>query len=132
MPGLERPKILLVDDDPLVLDLLQTVLDEGEFEVIAAGDAASAMEVLQQDGGGLAGLVTDVDLGAGLSGWDLAREARGRRPSAAIVYTTGANGHEWEAKGVPGSVLLTKPFPPVQSVVALLSQLNQDGLRQAG
>jgi hypothetical protein len=37
---------------------------------------------------------------------------------------TGAAAEEWPSKGVPNSILLTKPFPPAQLVTAVSQLLN--------
>ena len=37
---------------------------------------------------------------------------------------TGADGHEWASKGVPHSLLMTKPFAPAQAVTAVSHLLN--------
>jgi len=67
-------------------------------------------------------LVTDVDLGGRLSGWDIARAIRETNPAFPIVYITGAAADEWISQAVPNSVLVQKPFRPRQIVTAI-SQL---------
>jgi len=41
-----------------------------------------------------------------------------------IVYMTGDSADEWPSKGVPNSILLTKPFAPAQLVTAVSQLLN--------
>jgi two-component system cell cycle response regulator CpdR len=41
-----------------------------------------------------------------------------------VIYMTGTHGEDWASKGVPNSVLLTKPFAPAQLVTALSNLLN--------
>jgi hypothetical protein len=40
---------------------------------------------------------------------------------------TGTHGEDWASKGVPNSVLLTKPFAPAQLVTAISNLLNEAG-----
>jgi CheY-like chemotaxis protein len=68
-------------------------------------------------------LVTDIHL-AKPDGWDVARAAREIDPAFPIVYMTGAAADEWGSKGVPNSVLISKPFAPVQLVTAVSHLLN--------
>lgn len=69
-------------------------------------------------------MITDVNLGGILTGWDVARNARERFPSLPVVYVTGDSSHEWAAHGVPNSVLISKPFVAAQIVSAVAGLLN--------
>lgn len=66
-----------------------------------------------------AALVTDIDLGDNSSGWEVARRARELFPDLPVVYVSGGSAHEWASRGVPGSVMLTKPFALAHLVVAV-------------
>ena len=70
-------------------------------------------------------LVTDINLNSGMDGWEIARRAREMKPDFPIVYMTGAAAHEWTSQGVPGSILLEKPFAPAQVVTAVSQLLNK-------
>jgi CheY-like chemotaxis protein len=70
-------------------------------------------------------LVTDINLSGTIDGWEIARVAREVDPSFPIVYMTGAAADDWASKGVPDSVLLTKPFAPAQLVTAVSQLLNK-------
>jgi DNA-binding LytR/AlgR family response regulator len=76
------------------------------------------------DSGAIRALVTDIDLGGKVSGWNLARRARELNPNLAIVYMTGASGDPWAASGAPNSILVTKPFAPAQIVTAVSQLFN--------
>jgi DNA-binding response OmpR family regulator len=52
------------------------------------------------------------------------RAAREINATFPIVYMTGAAADEWASKGVPNSVLLSKPFAPAQLVTAVSQLLN--------
>lgn len=118
--------ILVIDDEVLILDLIQTALEDGGYTVRGVMTANEAIALLETDRArDLDGLVTDVNLEGRLTGWDVAVRARELRPDLPVVYVTGDSGHEWEARGVPGSVLIHKPFAPAQIVVALATLANQ-------
>jgi hypothetical protein len=48
-------------------------------------------------------------------------------PEMAVIYMTGDSGADWASKGVPKSVLVTKPFAPAQIVAAIAQLLNATG-----
>ena len=118
------PQVLLVEDEPLIRDLLQGALEDGGFEVAYANNGDGAIDVLQRRPGEFAGVVTDVALGGGMTGWDVGHAARRISPVIAVVYMSGASSHQWESEGVPGSTMLMKPFAPAQLLVALATQIN--------
>jgi DNA-binding response OmpR family regulator len=55
-------------------------------------------------------LVTDISLGDGPDGWQVARRARARSAEMPVIYMTGGRGDEWRPQHVPMGVLLLKPF----------------------
>lgn len=121
------PQVLLVEDELLIRDLLQSALEDAGFEVAYANSGDAAIDLLQRAVGKLVGVVTDINLGSETNGWDVARAARRADPRIAVIYMSGGSAHEWAAEGAPGSAILTKPFAPAQLVVALATQLNNMG-----
>jgi DNA-binding NtrC family response regulator len=102
-------RVLLIDDDALVrLTLLDTLAAEG-IEVDGLANAEDALVLL---GAGQVPevLVADIDLGAGLSGLDLAGLALERHPTVEVVLISGTS----PAPGVLGrrGRFLCKPFAP--------------------
>jgi DNA-binding response OmpR family regulator len=120
----DLPCVLIVDDEPLIMELLQGALDDAGFDTILAADVDEAFALLETNGSRLVGVVTDINLGSAVGGWDVGRRAREQNAEVAVVYCSGASVHEWATKGVPKSVVLTKPFAPAQVVVALVNQIN--------
>lgn len=122
-----RPRILLVDDEAAILDLLEAVLTDAGFAVDRAADGVGALEILRAEFAELRGLITDVRLPGPVDGWELARNARALEPGLAVVYVTGDSEISWAASGVPGSLLVAKPFAPAQVVTAIASLLTVGG-----
>ena len=119
-------RILLVEDDPLVILTVEDALKDGGFVVFTAADGASAVRLLEASDADYRALVTDVNLSpGGLTGWDVARRARELRSDVPVVYTTGEAADDWTAMGVPNSVLVPKPFAPAQIITAVSQLLNQ-------
>jgi DNA-binding response OmpR family regulator len=117
--------VFVVEDEPLIQDMLQAPLKDGGYEVATAASGEEAVSMLEKQGSTFQALITDVNLGRDkLSGWDVAKRARELNPSVAVIYMTGDSGHDWAANGVPNSVLLLKPFAPAQVVTAVSQLLN--------
>lgn len=118
------PVILVAEDDQLVQDVVEQALTEGGFEIAIKSTGEEAITLLRDNQTEYRALVTDIDLGGKLDGWDVARAAREIDPAFPVVYMTGAAADEWASKGVPNSILLAKPFAPAQLVTAISNLLN--------
>ncbi len=122
-PDIAAPVLLYVEDEIITQDLVETSLREAGFEVLTASDGSQALDLLENSDGALRGLITDIDLGDGPDGWDVARKARERTGGLPVVYVSGASEGDWTSRGVPNSVMIAKPFAPAQIVVAISSLL---------
>lgn len=111
--------VLVVDDDVLVLDFIQSALEDGGFHVETAVSGSEAVALLEQAASPHLALVTDVNLGSEMTGWDVGRAARERAPDISVVYISGDSGHEWSAKGVPKRMMIENPFAPAQLATAV-------------
>ena len=119
--------VFLVEDDDLLRDLLQEALADGGFAIATALSGEEAMALLDESGQSYSALITDIRLPGQLTGWDVARHARELKEGLPVIYTTGSNGNEWTSKGVPNSILLTKPFAPAQLVTAVSPLITAAG-----
>ena len=88
--------------------------------------AEEAVTLFREHGHNCRALITDVNLGGELTGWDVARNARENFPTLPVVYVTGDSAHEWAARGVPNSILVSKPFVSAQIVNAVATLLNTE------
>jgi signal transduction histidine kinase/DNA-binding response OmpR family regulator len=104
-------RILVVEDDDDVRAFTAGSLRELGYQVLEAGDAAAALEILARDSG-LHLLFTDLGLPGGVDGSVLSKRAQAMRPSLRVLITTayaaGALIHDGRLD--PGIDLLTKPF----------------------
>jgi len=119
--------VLVVEDDQLIQAIAEEALSDGGFEAVVTTSGEEAIKLLQENQSHYRALVTDINLSGKLTGWDVARVAREIEPAMPIVYMTGTHGEDWASKGVPNSVLLTKPFAPAQLVTAISNLLNEAG-----
>lgn len=116
--------LLYIEDDGLIGELVETALSDAGFDVVVATHGTEALEILEARSAAFCGLITDINLGEGPDGWAIARRARELVDGIPIVYMSGASGSDWTSKGVPHSVMVSKPFASSQIVVAVSSLLN--------
>ncbi len=104
-----RPRILVVDDEPAVRDLLAKTLATADYEVETAPDGPTAIERLRASEYDL--LITDLKM-PGMDGLSVIREGRRCSTELAVIVITGfsteASAIEALNLGVTG--YLTKPF----------------------
>ncbi len=110
--------ILVVEDDELVRIVIHDCLTDAGFDVQTASDGAQAQACIR-DGPGFSALITDIRLGDGPSGWEVAGLARRLNPHLPVAYVTGDSCADWPRLGVPDSVLFSKPCSPGQVVDAV-------------
>ena len=82
-----RGRVLLVDDDPLVLRVLRVQLEEAGHAVTAVGSGAAALAALE-DGEAVDLLVSDLPM-PGMDGRELIWAAQARRPGLPAILLTG-------------------------------------------
>ncbi|MDP9510075.1 response regulator [Pseudomonas protegens] len=102
--------VLIVEDDPAVRVLVSAVLGELGYACVEAGDARSAMPILDS-GQRIDLLISDVGL-PGMNGRQLAEIGRQIRPQLKVLFITGYAEHAAARGGFldPGMQLITKPF----------------------
>jgi len=109
-PSLVEKGILLVEDQQAVRELAEEHLTELGYRVYAFADPQAALDSLAELSG-IAALVTDLVM-PGMSGTQLARTIRSRRPALPVVYISGHAGGALEEIDLtdPRTAFLQKPF----------------------
>ncbi|KNH44788.1 histidine kinase [Pseudomonas lini] len=102
--------VLIVEDDPAVRVLVSAVLSELGYALVEAGDADSAVPILDS-GQRIDLLISDVGL-PGMNGRQLAEIGRQYRPDLKVLFITGYAEHAAVRGGFldPGMQMITKPF----------------------
>ncbi len=121
---MQSAPLLLVEDEDVVRSLLEETLRDAGFELKIAGNGVDAIAILESESETVRGLITDINLGSGPSGWEVAKRAREFIPDLPVVYVSGADAEKWPSHGVPNSTLVAKPFAPAQIVTAISALLN--------
>jgi len=109
-------KVLIVDDEPVVLDYLERQLDKCDFEVARASNGETVLLGCERTGYRPDLLVADLVL-PGMSGFDLSIQLQRVIPSLKTLFISGYTGLEYfRQKGVSLKDLpfLQKPFTPDQ------------------
>lgn len=121
-----KPRTVLLVEDELFLQIdLLDPLEEAGFVVLAETQGYSAIKTLETKASEIDALITDITLADHATGWEVARKARELNPGLPVIYTTSYNIETWAANGVPDSVLIQKPFLPLQLLTALAQLLNK-------
>jgi len=105
-PGSET--ILLVEDEPTVRNLAQTLLHRHGYHVLAARDVEHALAIASDQTEPIDLLLSDVVM-PGMSGPDLAIRLSAVRPTLKVLFMSGYVDHPQLQSGVSGA-LVTKPF----------------------
>jgi DNA-binding NtrC family response regulator len=101
--------LLLVEDEPLIALACLDALEERGFLVSLCGTGFDALNYIEMEPK-IAGVITDIRLGDGPDGWEVARRARAFFPTMPVVYITGDSAADFFVERVPDSVILQKPF----------------------
>ena len=107
----QRPRVLLVEDEFLLCDMIAEALSEHGFEVYAVANAKDALRHLTC-GSPCDILLTDINLQGDIDGTTLARLARELRPDLPVVYASGSYTRLEELHAVPGAIFVAKPYNP--------------------
>ncbi len=102
--------VLVVDDEPEVRSVGARTIERLGYRALPLGTADAALQELRDPSRDVALLITDLTM-PGMSGLELAREARAIRPGLPVVLCTGFGGGETEAvaRDIGVSVVLAKP-----------------------
>jgi DNA-binding response OmpR family regulator len=120
----ELPTILVIEDEDVIQLLVEDALTEGGFAVDIVASGEVALQLFGAAEKPYKALVTDISLDGKMSGWDVAAKVRETNPALPVIYMSGAHAEDWSSKGVPNSIMLTKPFAPAQLVTAVAQLLN--------
>ena len=112
-------RVLVVEDEPEVCDLIQEQLGDEGYEVVCATNDEAAYRTLQREPRSFAALIVDINLGEGTTGFDVARHARRLNPAMPVIYVTGGDPSMMDLHAVDGAMLVLKPFEREELITAL-------------
>ncbi|WP_042696143.1 hybrid sensor histidine kinase/response regulator [Azospirillum sp. B506] len=124
-PDLRPLRILVVEDNPLVLMATVEGLTQEGFTVETAEDGVTALTLLETDRN-FDLVVSDVVMPGGVSGIDLARHIREQWPQLRVLLASGYSPESLATMGADTASVLAKPFTPDQ-LTARIRALVQNG-----
>ncbi|HNY65836.1 MAG TPA: response regulator [Deltaproteobacteria bacterium] len=109
-PAQGRKKILLVDDEEIILSSMKRALERSSFSVAAARDGSEALALFEQEPDGFDLVITDLTM-PGMNGLAVARKLMEIRPDLPVILCTGFSDiiDEEEAKAQSIRELILKP-----------------------
>jgi DNA-binding NtrC family response regulator len=123
------PTILVVDDEPMALKLVQSVLERRGFEVITSASPVEALEIFRKEQHRIVLLISDVVMPE-MDGGALANRIVKLNPEVPVLFMSGlVTANEVEMAGtITQFAFIRKPFRPgtlVQAVRKMLSDEEQ-------
>jgi DNA-binding response OmpR family regulator len=122
---LESPlTLLVVEDDPMILELTTAILKQAGYRVLSAGDGIGGSVLFARHYEEIDALVTDISL-PGMRGLEFAQFARNIRGDLKVLFASGSMEQENALTRIPGSRYLPKPFTCeelLQTVQAMMSE----------
>jgi CheY-like chemotaxis protein len=123
----ERRAVLLVDDDPLILEILRTILDLEEFEVTTATDGRKALDAVDATRPDV--VVCDVMMPE-LDGFEVCRTLKSEPATSdlPVILLTARDRPEDRQAGEDAGcdAYLTKPFSPLQLIDVIRAVRTDD------
>lgn len=126
-----RKTILVVDDEPVVLDVAKPALTRAGFHVLTAGSGAQALAICREYPEQIDLALLDLAM-PGMNGPELQVCLRNEFPGIAVLFMSGYPYEEMENLGVKGAPkdFIPKPF----TAAALVARLQEalEGSRSSG
>ncbi len=118
--------ILLVDDETELREVVVDILSEPGHTVLTASDGYEALRVLVDRTVDL--LITDLKM-PGISGFELARQAKLMRPHLQVIYISGSQGATGRPEGRTYGRVLRKPVRASDLLVEVTRALSPSPAR---
>jgi DNA-binding response OmpR family regulator len=120
--AIARPRLLIVDDDPLICQSYDEVLRANGYDVAVAGSRRDALQEIERLGGGIDVLVLDIAL-PDADGADLAHEISDNIGTRPTLYVSGWTDEFWNLSSAPGRWLVMQKPIPVPRLLAAVDYL---------
>jgi CheY-like chemotaxis protein len=124
-------KILLVDDEPVNLELLEAVLGPAGYSLIKAVNGEEALKYLEKDEPDL--ILLDVVM-PGLSGYSVLEKIRKNKKTEVIpvILITALTGREEKIRGIDAGAddFISKPFDKAELISTVKTQVKLSVLRR--
>ena len=127
-PETEGSRILVVDDDPEVREVLRRILESAKYRVLEASDGQEAIEVFRRDADSIDCVLLDLSMPK-LDGEETFHELRKIREDARVVLSSGFTEQEmldrFNGFGLAGVVQKPTPMPVLLAKIAEATECAQ-------
>jgi CheY-like chemotaxis protein len=110
MPPTPKKKILIVEDEYLIVFMLQMYYEQIPLEVVAALDCADAAVKIVQEQPDIDIISMDISLASQKTGLDAAKAIRALGINIPIVFISGNSDYKHEALSIPFAYFCEKPI----------------------
>jgi CheY-like chemotaxis protein len=124
-----KPRVLIVEDSYMLLELLVTLCEQHGVETLTASSGEAALVLLREHGAGIDWLLTDIRLPGRVDGWSVAEANRRIQPHRPVIYSSTTA--DLRRPAVPGSIFVSKPFviPDILRLARMMGS-ERDASRQ--
>jgi two-component system, cell cycle sensor histidine kinase and response regulator CckA len=121
--------ILVVDDEPGILDLIQRILKHANYHVITGRSGNHAWGVIERGQTKVDLVLTDIVMPGSMDGFSLADNIRRKYRTLPVLFMTGSlpESDEKAAEMTRERRLLRKPFSPKELLEFVDSHLGESG-----
>jgi putative two-component system response regulator len=126
--GNARPRVLCVDDESVILQILRRLLEVQGFEPVTCGDPLLALTVF--DEGSFDVVITDIHM-PGMDGLAMMRSLRERQPELPVVVVTGHGTVDTAIQALREGAtgMLVKPFTGAELLAEVRRALSSAQIR---
>jgi CheY-like chemotaxis protein len=123
-----KGRVLIADDEPVILECLKAILSAENFDVVAVNSAAAAITALDEREFDL--VITDMAMETRTAGYEVVRAARRQpyRPEVVILTAFYIPPTEWKEEGV--KELFTKGERTPGNLINSLRTIANEGMRR--
>lgn len=120
-----KETILLVEDEPMLLELVQSLLESAGYRVLTAKDGRTAVEMYKTHQQEIRLVLSDLGLPL-LSGWEACRQMLAINPALKVVVATGYLDHAAKDEMMESGVkeFVQKPYFAAELIAKLRDLLN--------
>jgi CheY-like chemotaxis protein len=104
--ALRAPVVLIAEDEWFIREEISQEFRHAGWDVLETSSGEACLAVAREQRP-IDAVVTDIRLGGGVNGWDVADVVRSIKPDLAVVYASGSLMES--SRMVPGSAFFAKP-----------------------
>ncbi len=118
--------ILMIDDEPLILETAKTTLERRGYRVLAAPEGQSAIDLYRRHARDISAVILDMML-PGMDGPSVLSELHSLRPDLPVIVSSGlpVSGRVAESISIGRGAFLPKPYSDEQMLLTIANVLKK-------